>query len=150
MTRNQVICCWLTHRPLVPHICVSESDQHWFRQWLVAYSAPSHYLNQCQVIVNRTLKNELQWNFNQNTKLFIHENASEISSAKWWPFCAGENVFSNMMQMILKIVNLLATTWDIPGPQRRPIRYIISIKRISHQKCTLFCWGWFLTFVKHI
>ena len=30
-----------------------------------------------------------QWNFNQNTKLLIHENASKISSAKWRPFCPG-------------------------------------------------------------
>ena len=67
----------LTHLPLVPHTCVSEEDQHWFRKWLVAYSAPSHYLNQCWVIVNWTLWNKLQWNFNQNTKLFIPENASE-------------------------------------------------------------------------
>ena len=29
------------------------------------------------VIVNWTLRSKLQWNFNQNTKLFIHENASE-------------------------------------------------------------------------
>ena len=29
------------------------------------------------VIVNWTLTNKLQWNFNQNTKLFIHENASQ-------------------------------------------------------------------------
>ena len=27
----------LTHLPLVPHICISELGQHWFRQWLVAY-----------------------------------------------------------------------------------------------------------------
>ena len=33
--------------------------------------------------------NKLQWNFNQNTTLSIHENASKISSAKWWPFCPG-------------------------------------------------------------
>ena len=45
---------------------------------LVAYSAQSHYLNQCWDIVNWTLGNTIQWNFNQNTKLFIHENASEI------------------------------------------------------------------------
>ena len=38
---------------------------------------PSHYLNQCWVIVNLTLTNKRQWYFNQNTKLFIHENASE-------------------------------------------------------------------------
>ena len=61
----------------MPHICVSKSAQHWFRYWLVAYSAPSHYLNQCWVIVNCTLRNKFQWNFNQNTKLFIHENACE-------------------------------------------------------------------------
>ena len=76
----------------MPHICVSESGQQWFTQWLVAYSAPSHYLNQCWVIVNWTLRNKLQWNFNQTTKFFIHVNASEnvvcemaaILSRGWW------------------------------------------------------------------
>ena len=56
----------LTHLPLVPHICVSKPGQHYFRQWLIAYSAPSHYLNQCWIIVILALKNKLQWNFNQN------------------------------------------------------------------------------------
>ena len=36
---------------------------------------PSHYLNQCWCIVNWNLRNKLKWNFNQNTILFIHENA---------------------------------------------------------------------------
>ena len=26
-----LICHWLTHLPLMPHVCVSESGQHWFR-----------------------------------------------------------------------------------------------------------------------
>ena len=56
---------------------VSESGQQCFRYWPVAYSAPNHYLNQCWVIVNWALRNKLQWNFNQNTILFIHENASK-------------------------------------------------------------------------
>ena len=68
----------LTHLPLVLHIYISESGQHWFRQWVVTYSAPSRYLNQCSVIVNCTLRNKLQWNFNQNTKIFSHEIAFEI------------------------------------------------------------------------
>ena len=55
----------VAHLPLLPHICVSE------------YSEPSHYLNKCWVIVNWTTKNTLQWNFNQNTNLFIHDSASE-------------------------------------------------------------------------
>ena len=41
------------------------------------HSVPSHYLNQCWFIINWTRRNKLQWNFNQNTKVFIHENASE-------------------------------------------------------------------------
>ena len=63
--------------PLVTHICISVSGQHWFSEWLVAYSAPSHYLNQCWLIVNWTLKNKLQRNSNKNTKLFTHENEFE-------------------------------------------------------------------------
>ena len=63
--------------PRVPHTYVIESGQHWFRYWLVAYSPPSRYLNQCWIIVNWAHRNKLQWNFHPNTKLFIHENASE-------------------------------------------------------------------------
>ena len=36
--------------------------------------APSHYLNQCWNIVNWTLRDELQWNFNLNANIFIEEN----------------------------------------------------------------------------
>ena len=39
--------------------------------------APSHYLNQCWNIVNWTLRNKLQWTFNRNYNIFIHENAIE-------------------------------------------------------------------------
>ena len=67
----------LSHLPLVPLICVSESGQHWFRYWVVVRMAPSHYLNQCCLIVNWTLRNKIQWNFNGNTKLFIDENTFE-------------------------------------------------------------------------
>ena len=72
-----LITPFLTHLPLVPHICVGELGQHWFRQRLVACSAPSHYLNQCCLIVNWPFRNKLRWNYYQNIKLSIHENASE-------------------------------------------------------------------------
>ena len=48
----------------------------------MAYSVPSHYLKQCWVSINWTLRNKLQWNFNWNTNLFIHENASENTVCK--------------------------------------------------------------------
>ena len=50
---------------LVPLMCVSESGQHWFILWIIPYSAPNHFLNQCCVIVNWTLRNKLLWYFNQ-------------------------------------------------------------------------------------
>ena len=49
-------------------ICVIKLGQHWFRQWFIVYSAPSHYLNQYWVNINWNLNNKLQWNFSQNTK----------------------------------------------------------------------------------
>ena len=72
-----------------PEINSSHPNAAYMPQWIgsalvkimacsvAAYSAPSHYLNQCCVIVNWTLRNKLQWNSNQNIKLFIHENAFE-------------------------------------------------------------------------
>ena len=71
-----IVALWQHHRihmllnpsPLVPHICVSQSG----------YSAPSHYLNQCLVMVNWTLRNKLQWKFNHYPKMFVHENTYEI------------------------------------------------------------------------
>ena len=50
---------------------------HWFRYWLVACSAPSHYLNQCWNGDNWTFRKKLQWNFNRNSNIFIHEIAFE-------------------------------------------------------------------------
>ena len=45
--------------------------------WLVHWMAPSHYLKQCQIIVNWTLSNKLQCNFNRKSNIFIQENALE-------------------------------------------------------------------------
>ena len=63
--------------PSAAYICVSESGQNEFRQWLAVYSAPSYYLNICWVIVNWIRRNTLKWKINQNAQIFIHKNASE-------------------------------------------------------------------------
>ena len=46
------------------------------------YLAPSHFLNQCWLIVIWTHGNKLQWNYNQNTNIFIQENAFETCVCK--------------------------------------------------------------------
>ena len=64
----------LSHLFLEPQICVKKSGQHWFRQWLVAYLAPSHYLNKCWFIVNWTPEKKFQWNLNRNFIIFFQGN----------------------------------------------------------------------------
>ena len=45
--------------------------------FITHWSAPSHYLNQRWNIVNRNPRNNLQWNCNRYTYIFIQENAFE-------------------------------------------------------------------------
>ena len=83
----------LTHWSRGTHICVSKlsilgSDNG----RLVAWSAPSHYLNQYWDIVNLTLGNKLQWNLNRNEYIFIQENAFENVVWKLAAICLGLNV----------------------------------------------------------
>ena len=66
-------CTWKlgSNKGRVTHICVSD---HWFRWCLVAWSAPSHYLNQCYNIFNWTLRNKLQWYFNRKSYISKYHN----------------------------------------------------------------------------
>ena len=43
---------------------------------------PSHYLNQCWIIVNCTLGNKIQWNIYQNSHFFIQENTVKNAVCK--------------------------------------------------------------------
>ena len=72
----------LTHLPQVPHIYVS----------------PSHYLNQWWIMVNWTPMNKtsVNWNLDQNIKLFVHEKALKdvvckmvaiLSRRRWVNIC---------------------------------------------------------------
>ena len=64
-----LIKCSLTHLLLVL--------RPWSSLVQVMSSEPSHYLDQCCLIVKWTLENKLQWNSIQNTKHFVHTNAFE-------------------------------------------------------------------------
>ena len=49
---------------------------------------------QCWNVVNWTLKNQLQWNFNRNSYIFIEENFLKISPGKQGPFHPSLNVLT--------------------------------------------------------
>ena len=75
------------------------TNQHWFRQWLVAWPAPSHYLNQCWNILIWIHRNKLQWNINRNSNIFIQDIAFEnvvwkMSTILSRPQCVKDVLFS--------------------------------------------------------
>ena len=72
-----VIQGMLTHWGWVTHICISKLSHHCFKQWHVPCMVPSHYLNQCWIIVNWTIANKFQWNFYCNSNIFSEENMFE-------------------------------------------------------------------------
>ena len=82
-------------------------NHHWFRKWLVAWSAPSHYLIQCWDIINWTLRNKLQWNVSRNYKIFIQENVfesvvCEMASILFRPQCV--NADSSAVYIMISYV----------------------------------------------
>ena len=66
---NCTISPVLIHWGRVKHICLSKLTVIGSDNGL----APSHHLNQCWNIVNWTLMNNIQWNINRNSLIFVHK-----------------------------------------------------------------------------
>ena len=67
----------LTHRPLMPHILRQLIGSALVEIMVYRLLGAKPLSKSMLIIVNWTLRNNFQCNFNQNTKLFIHENAFE-------------------------------------------------------------------------
>ena len=82
----------LPHSNMLTHLpqCRIYSLTNWLITASSNGSPPSHYLNQCWCIVNYTLRNKFQWNFNRNSNIIIQEKVFEkCCLPKWWPLCPG-------------------------------------------------------------
>ena len=79
----------LTYWGRVTHICVGNLTI------IGSDNETKHYLNECRNIVNWTLRNKVQWNFNRNSNIFIQENAfqnvvCEMASILSRPQCVSQ------------------------------------------------------------
>ena len=106
------------------------TNHHWFWQWLVAWMGPSHYLNQCWNIVDWTLRNKLQWNLNQNSHIFIQENAFEkviwkMAAILSRPLCV--KILSSLVQVI--VFEIAATSGNELNMMDPSIYSVLSIYR---------------------
>ena len=101
---------------------------------IIAYrlfgTKPLSKLKLCCIIVHWTLRNKLQWKFNQNTKFFIHENASKyivrgmaailsrmrwVKLASWWVHVMHSSIYrifslalGNRMTISIRSENLIS------------------------------------------
>ena len=86
--------------PLMSFMCW-QINHNWFRQWLVAWTAPSHYLNQCWNIVNWTPGtniNEILLKIHTFSFKKIH---FKMPSGKRRPFCLGLNLLIQNPNLII-------------------------------------------------
>ena len=116
---------------------------HWFRWWLVAWSVPSHYLNQCWNIVNWTLGIKFQWNLNQNQYIFIQENAFENVVCEMAPISSRPQCVNSLAlsftrsgagTVVMKIVTCIYTSQGIVGLGFQIVNHTIywSYRKISN------------------
>ena len=87
------ISIFIIHWGRVTHICISKLTIIGSDNGLSPGTAPSHYLKQCWNIINWTLRNKCQWNFNRNSYIFIQENVFENVI---WTFCLGLYVLKSL------------------------------------------------------
>ena len=101
-------------------IYASIINHHCFRQWLVAWPAPSQNLKQSWITVNWSLRNKPQWNLNRNSYIFIQENAFENVSGKIAAILSRphmNNVYDNCICIYNLFVSILVSrsnfSWSI-------------------------------------
>ena len=92
---------------------------------LVAWTAPSHYLNQWWNI-NWTLRNKFQWNFNRNSCIFIQENALENVVWKMAAILSRPQCVNSLFRRKSKKTPKLAFAreihrWPVNSPHKGPV-----------------------------
>ena len=91
---------------------------------------PSHYLNYCWVIVYWTLRNRILCNFNQNSCIFIQENAFENVVCKMAPILSQSHS-----------VNTMAAHDLVPCGSRASVTVVIEGNWTFLPWCWLTHWG---------
>ena len=76
-----------------------QSNHHWFRKWLIAWSAPSHFLNQCWLLINRTQGTIFSEIVIESRTFSFKKMRLKLSSAKLLPFCLDLNVLTHWCLM---------------------------------------------------
>ena len=84
--RSQPINIVLLLRPCEEYMH-QKTNYQWFRLWLVAWLVPIHYMNQCWILLIRTLGTNFSPTLSEIHTFLFKKMHLDMSSVKWWPFC---------------------------------------------------------------
>ena len=140
---------------------IADLSYHCFR--LVVCVVPSHYLSQWWIIINCTLRNKFQWNFDQNTMIFIQENAFEnilykMAAILSRPQCVNQTIpimathlsWAKWLKHLTENCNVVYYLPVFPNLNPLGISVIFASKRIHAKQAKNTCakgppsneWGW--------
>ena len=97
-----------------------------------AWSAPSHYLNQCWNTVNSNLRYKLQWNPRRNSFIFILENAFKNVVCEMASIWSRPHWVNPISKGSMTIGNLGVTKNDIWSVHRVRVGNILWIESYLH------------------
>ena len=117
----------LPHRGRLTHVCVRKLGHHWFQWWLVACSAPTHYLNKWWIIVVSIFRNKSLWNWNKNATVFFQENTFENDICKM-------SAILSQPQCVKGIPCAQRSPW------RTPVKWFLLVKTQLGIMKTVCCW----------
>ena len=114
------------------------NNYHWFRYWLVTWSAPSHYLNQWWNIVDWALRNKIQKMVFAIFTFSFKKIQLKILPAQWLPLCIGlsviifgKNYESNWLSVSLS--QLIVVSYRRPGTTSKEIFAHRLLLKVLHQ-----------------
>ena len=95
----------LIHWARVTHICICKPYHNWFRLWLVAWTAPSHYLNNVGILLTGAFGINFSEMLIEIQTFSFKEMHLKMLSGKWGPSCLGLNVvkYSSVVQELTKL-----------------------------------------------
>ena len=119
----------LTHLPLNAAYMRQWIGSALLQIWLFPYSAPSHYLNQCWVIVNWTPGNKFQWNSNRNSVIFSCNQAVIWMVQSVRPSVCMSVCLSVHLSHLFDYVPIIVSSWNFQ--ELLPVTEVTSMQKVK-------------------
>ena len=143
---SQLQCVNSSRPRIIYYICINKMDHHLLRNWLVTFSAPTHYLYLCSLNFSWTLRYTFQLTYNHKVKLktfhsskciwiSLLQNGCHVVPA--WVFSNGIAILTISRRGGGHIKYHLRKFWYMLIPKRAGMSFTINYLMISWYQALL-------------